>query len=211
MTVRRVLQACGASFAAGLLIGAAAPGPEPLAVAGQTDWAPRAFKLFCHRMPQECLPGKGEPSFDATPARLHELEAVNRAVNRRIEAATDFDVYGVSEHWALPATQGDCEDYALLKRHILIEKGWPVGSVLLTVVRDRKGQGHTVLTVRTGREDQILDNTVDELRTWAQTPYLYVWRQSENDPKVWVGLWGVATDTGAGLEDCEGDVSCVMP
>ena len=60
----------------------------------------------------------------------------------------------------MPRTKGDCEDYALLKRHTLIRKGWPVGSLLLTVVRDEKGEGHAVLTARTKQGDFILDNKI---------------------------------------------------
>ncbi len=44
---------------------------------------------------------------------------------------------------------GDCEDYALLKRKMLMQAGWPREALLMTVVRDKKGEGHAVLTVKT--------------------------------------------------------------
>ncbi len=59
---------------------------------------------------------------------------------------------------AYPPTAGDCEDIALLKRRDLIEKGWPVGALLMTVVRQANGEGHAVLTVLTDRGDLVLDN-----------------------------------------------------
>jgi len=90
--------------------------------------------------------------------------------------------------WTLPTTRGDCEDYQLLKRHRLMQSGWPSGALLMTVVRDEKNEGHAVLTARTTQGDFILDNKIDIVRLWNQTPYHYVMRQSYMDPKVWVSL-----------------------
>ena len=53
---------------------------------------------------------------------------------------------------------GDCEDYVLLKRKMLIDAGWPREALLITVVRDRKGEGHAVLTVKTDKGELVLDN-----------------------------------------------------
>jgi predicted transglutaminase-like cysteine proteinase len=99
-----------------------------------------------------------------------------------------LEVYGVAEYWTLPTTRGDCEDYQLLKRHRLIERGWPSSSLLMTVVRDEKNEGHAVLTARTTQGDFVLDNKVDVVRLWNQTPYHFVMRQSYLNPKVWVSL-----------------------
>ena len=43
-------------------------------------------------------------------------------------------------------------------------RGWPASSLLMTVVRDEKGEGHAVLTARTVQGDFILDNKVDEVK-----------------------------------------------
>jgi predicted transglutaminase-like cysteine proteinase len=150
---------------------------------------PHGFVRFCEEMPKECGADHGqEARFDASAARLKELDDINRMVNHAITPATDLEVYGVNEWWTLPTTRGDCEDYALLKRHDLIGKGWPVSSMLMTVVRDEKGEGHAVLTARTVQGDYILDNKTDEIRTWNKTPYDYVMRQSYLNPRVWVAL-----------------------
>jgi predicted transglutaminase-like cysteine proteinase len=58
----------------------------------------------------------------------------------------------------------------------------------MTVVRDERGEGHAVLTVRTSQGDYILDNKIDELRLWNHTDYEFVMRQSYVDPRVWVSL-----------------------
>ena len=86
---------------------------------------PYGFVHFCARVPQECKQGPlEEQRFSATPARLSELDAINRAVNREIEPATDMEIYGVAEYWTIPTTRGDCEDYALLKRKRLLARGF---------------------------------------------------------------------------------------
>ncbi len=66
--------------------------------------------------------------------------------------------------------------------------GWPVSALLMTVVRDEKGEGHAVLTARTMQGDFILDNKFEDVRLWSQTPYEYVMRQSYINPHVWVAL-----------------------
>ena len=150
---------------------------------------PYGFIRFCEAVPGECAGhASNDARFDATPERLSELDDVNRTVNSEIEPATDMEVYGVAEYWTLPTTRGDCEDFALLKRHNLMERGWPASSLLMTVVRDEKNEGHAVLTARTSQGDFVLDNKVEAVKLWAQTPYHYVMRQSYIDPKVWVSL-----------------------
>jgi len=150
---------------------------------------PHGFVRFCEAVPRECTPDKRQENrFNASAEQLRELDDVNRAVNRAVAPATDLEIYGVNEYWTLPRSKGDCEDYALLKRQKLIGKGWPVSSLLMTVVRDEKGEGHAVLTARTMQGDFILDNKIEDVRLWSQTPYEYVMRQSYINPRVWVAL-----------------------
>jgi predicted transglutaminase-like cysteine proteinase len=162
--------------------------PEFMRVYGSSQ-PPYGFVRFCEANPTECIQtSTSDDRFEATPERLSELDDVNRTVNHEIEPATDMEIYGVPEYWTLPTSRGDCEDYALLKRHRLIQRGWPSGALLMTVVRDEKNDGHAVLTARTSQGDFILDNKIDVVRLWNQTPYHYVMRQSYMDPKVWVSL-----------------------
>jgi predicted transglutaminase-like cysteine proteinase len=150
---------------------------------------PYGFVRFCEVQPDECSATvTGDTRFRATPEKLSELDEVNRAVNHEIEPATDMEIYGVNELWTLPTTRGDCEDFALMKRHRLIARGWPSNALLMTVVRDEKNEGHAILTARTSQGDFVLDNKVEAVRLWNQTPYHYVMRQSYIDPKVWVSL-----------------------
>lgn len=150
---------------------------------------PYGYVRFCESFSRECQGGPLEESrFDARGARFAELDQINREINKRIEPATDLEIYGETEVWTLPKTRGDCEDYALLKRHVLMQRGWPASSLLMTVVRDEKGEGHAVLTARTLQGDFVLDNKTDDIRPWHKVPYAYVMRQSYIDPNVWVSL-----------------------
>lgn len=150
---------------------------------------PYGFVRFCEVETKACSrEGAINSRFEPTVERLSELDEINRMINREIAPATDLEVYGVSEYWTLPVSRGDCEDYALLKQRVLLERGWPKSALLLTVVRDEKGEGHAVLTVRTSQGDYMLDNKVDEVLLWNKTGYQLVMRQSYIDPRVWVSL-----------------------
>lgn len=151
---------------------------------------PYAFWRMCEEFPSQCTRGRTvDDRFEATGERMVELAAINRYVNATIEPITDIELYGVSDYWTLPTRgRGDCEDYALQKRKMLIEAGWPASALLITVVRDERMEGHAILTARTQQGDYILDNKNDEIKLWSRTGYRYVMRQSFIDPKSWVAL-----------------------
>ena len=56
------------------------------------------------------------------------------------------------------------------------------------MVRDRNGDGHAVLTVKTDKGEFILDNQNTEILLWSETGYHFVKRQSQSDPNNWVAL-----------------------
>ena len=98
---------------------------------------------------------------------------------------TDMDHWGVVEKWSYPDDgKGDCEDYVLLKRRMLMQAGWPREALLITVVRDKKGDGHAVLTVKTDKGDFILDNQEETSLLWSETGYRFVKRQSQSNPNA---------------------------
>ncbi len=76
----------------------------------------------------------------------------------------------------------------LLKQKMLIDAGWSRKVLLITVVRDRKGEAHAVLTVKTNLGDFILDSVEDEILLWNKTGYRFVMRQSQFDQKVWLSI-----------------------
>ncbi len=150
---------------------------------------PIGHALFCQQFAAEC---KIRSRNDAPPAltkkRWSDLVTVNSYANKTVQPVTDQDYYGVEEHWTYPRTFGDCEDYALLKRYMLMQRGWPVSSLLITVVRQPNGDGHAVLTVRTDRGDFVLDNLENEIERWDRTPYKFLKRQSVTNSGAWSSI-----------------------
>ena len=151
---------------------------------------PIGYVSFCRENRTECRPGRRfADRIQLTAAKFQEIEDVNRTVNTTVAPVTDLELYGQPELWTYPtANKGDCEDYVLLKRHMLIERGFPESTLLITVVRDENNEGHAVLTVRTDKGDFVLDNKRRDVMRWAETPYTFVKRQSERNPLVWISL-----------------------
>ncbi len=150
---------------------------------------PIGFVQFCKTAPQDCGGTLGEAvRVVMNKDRWGDLNTVNLKANETVEAVMDIDLYNVEEYWTYPGTQGDCEDYVLLKRKKLMMMGWPSETLLITVLRDENNEGHAVLTVSTDKGDFILDNRRDEILPWSATDYTYYKRQSQSNPWRWVSL-----------------------
>jgi predicted transglutaminase-like cysteine proteinase len=184
----------GIALSAGLAVFlglVAARAEQPIFVAvGSVTRPPIGWAEFCGAQPAECqVPASAPRDIVLTPRVWKELVRVNKWVNETIKPITDLEHWGVVEKWSYPDDgYGDCEDYVLLKRRMLIEAGWPREALLITVVRDKKGEGHAVLTVKTDRGEFILDNQHPEVLPWTETGYRFVKRQSQSDPNIWVSL-----------------------
>jgi predicted transglutaminase-like cysteine proteinase len=152
--------------------------------------APIGWIEFCAANGAECAAMPSAPrDIVLTATAFQDLESINRYVNGNIKPLTDLDHWGTIEKWSYPDDgYGDCEDYVLLKRRLLLQAGWPREALLITVVRDRKDEGHAVLTVKTDRGEYILDNQAEDVVQWFETGYRFVKRQSQKDPNVWVSL-----------------------
>ncbi len=145
---------------------------------------------FCRRQGQNCTVAKArsqEVRLDGNTWNV--MVEVNRSINAAIDPVTDMDHWGVADRWDFPTDgRGDCEDYVLLKRKVLMERGFPRQALLVTVVIDGNGDGHAVLTVKSDHGDFVLDNMRDDVRAWVRTGYRFVKRQSQEDPNRWVAL-----------------------
>ena len=157
---------------------------------GHGSSAPIGYTRFCAENAHECAPSGPLTAMVRLDARRRaELERANTSVNAGIEPATDLDHYGETERWTYPDDgRGDCEDYVLEKRRLLLNLGWPASVLLITVVRDQNGDGHAVLTVVTEQGDLVLDNQEEKILPWSETGYRYVKRQSQANPARWVSL-----------------------
>ena len=157
---------------------------------GDVTRPPIGWVEFCVEYKGECDTKPAQPRDVVLSQRAwNDLVKVNDWVNETIKPMTDLEHWGVVERWNYPDDgYGDCEDYVLLKRKRLMKAGWPREALLITVVRDKKGDGHAVLTVKTDRGEFILDNQENEILAWNKTGYRFVKRQSQSDQNVWVSL-----------------------
>jgi predicted transglutaminase-like cysteine proteinase len=157
-------------------------------VTGQTS-IPIGHADFCKRYPTECMANPTVvEDVHLAASNWQQLLDINTQMNTTIVPETDQQLYHVAEYWTYPHGYGDCEDIALAKRRRLIEDGWPVSDLLMTVARENDGEGHAVLMVRTDRGDLILDNQDSVIRDWKDSPYHFLKRQSQANAGEWVGI-----------------------
>jgi predicted transglutaminase-like cysteine proteinase len=148
-----------------------------------------AWSEFCERSPGECAINPAEPATINLDERVwNAIVAINKHVNAAVSPQEDIDHWGVIDRWDYPDDgYGDCEDYQILKRRLLVEAGLPRRALRMVVVLDELGAGHAVMAVRTEQGDFILDNKRDAVLPWHQTGYVYI--KSEGDTSLaWVSL-----------------------
>jgi predicted transglutaminase-like cysteine proteinase len=155
----------------------------------EATMAPMAYTMFCIRYAAECASPKQRLVFRGgatrmTRARMAELVQVNAGVNRSIVPVRN--TRGLAgEEWLIGPSQGDCNDYAVTKRHELIARGWPMRNLLLSEVVTSWGEHHLVLVVRTKDGDIVLDNMAAQIRSWSKAPYRWVRMQTSENPSHW--------------------------
>lgn len=162
---------------------------SPSMLTGGLTSQPIGHYEFCQKYSDEC----SQRSKMTAPPKVTEygwklIHDINSEVNNSIIAMTDLEIYGRDEVWDYPTEVGDCEDFVLMKRKKLIEKGFSTQDLLITVVRKPDGEGHAVLTVRTSEGDFILDNLEDEVKLWTKTDYSYLKRQASFNTGRWITI-----------------------
>ena len=112
-----------------ILIGLNAPaqaaGETLYASLGDTTRSPIGWVEFCADNPVDCRGRASQPrDIVMSQTAWRDLVRVNKWVNESIKPITDMDHWGTIEKWSLPTDgYGDCEDYVLLKRKMLIDAG----------------------------------------------------------------------------------------
>lgn len=184
-----VISVCLLSSSASAALASNAPAASFTPV-GEPTSTPYGWADFCRRYQGECDGAPLEPvDIVSVPKTMKEIERVNKWVNAHVTPVTDMEHWGVVDQWDYPTDgRGDCEDFALMKRKILLEEGFPRQALLMTVVKDSGNEGHAILTVKTSGGDFVLDNLASDMKPWDKTPYRFVKRQSQSDQNVWVQL-----------------------
>ena len=162
----------------------------PPSQAGRDARAPSGYLDFCDRNPGECLAHAEQPDrIKFTRELWDKLEKVNLVVNTTIKPEDDQEHYGVNEFWTVPVDgEGDCEDYVLAKRKMLVLLGLPEAALRITVVLDKGIVRHAVLTVVTDKGDYVLDSLKDDILTTDQADYVFVERQDRASGTGWIAL-----------------------
>ncbi|WP_052954815.1 transglutaminase-like cysteine peptidase [Microvirga vignae] len=112
-------------------------------------------------------------------------------MNSTIVEVAYLEQYGRGDVWTLPMSgRGDCEDLALLKCKMLIERGWPTSALSVTVGATVQGVAHAVLTVSTVQGQLVLDNLNSSILRPSQTGHRYFARQSD---RGWISASGERT------------------
>ncbi len=187
---------CAALFGSERAAEAGALPSASYAETGSRTSVPYGWVDFCNRYAPEC-DGPTLPALDVdlTAKTFAEVDRVNRRVNATIVPVTDMDHWNVVDRWDYPLDgKGDCEDFALLKRKILISAGYPRQALLITVVKDKQGDGHAILTLKTSRGEFVLDNLSDRVKPWNDTGYKFVKRQSQENPNTWISIIPSSSD-----------------
>lgn len=152
--------------------------------------APMAHAMFCVKYPRDCevrkIAFRGR-KLEMTPQRLADLNAVNMMVNRGI--SPERNLFGITaEKWIIAPVSGDCNDYAVTKRHELLARGWPSRALLLAEVAIPSGEHHLIVVVRTAEGDFVLDNLNANIKPWSKLPYHWVRMQAPFNPKFWTTI-----------------------
>lgn len=156
--------------------------------------APPGFDDACQRYAWLCHAAVGSlrPISDAELLAL--AGSINQRVNRAIAQLDDRRNYGVAEYWTLPDNgRGDCEDLALLKMKLLLERGVDARLLLMAVVLDHRGDNHAVLLLRLNSEDVMLDSLTDGIAPWSRSGYTFLAKQTSGDKARWGALLSMAS------------------
>jgi predicted transglutaminase-like cysteine proteinase len=160
---------------------------------GRPTLPPVAYTLFCLHYEAEC---RSSRLFRGGPVRLTEkrwadLQEINRGINMAI-APVRNERGLAGEEWIINPDHGDCNDYAVSKRHGLLQRGWPARALLLSEVVVGSGEHHLVLLVRTRSGDFVLDNLTPRIRLWSRVQYRWVRAQAPGHGRLWATIAGKA-------------------
>jgi predicted transglutaminase-like cysteine proteinase len=148
--------------------------------------APFQHVRFCLHYPSDCKSDPSESERVELSAETSEmLKRVNHGVNASIIPTLKNYGSNLGDGWTIGPDTGDCNDYAVTKRHELLESGLPAKALRLSVVMTTSGIGHLVLVVATTKGDFVMDNLTEAIRHWQSTDYHWLKIQSVTDAKLW--------------------------
>jgi predicted transglutaminase-like cysteine proteinase len=113
-----------------------------ITVGARTQSPPIGWVQFCQTYLGECDTKRLPPHDVALSAKAwSDLNRANLWANRNVKPETDMDHYGMIQWWRYSddGAVAVCHSYALLKRRVLMQAGWPRQALLMTIVREADG------------------------------------------------------------------------
>jgi predicted transglutaminase-like cysteine proteinase len=148
--------------------------------------APFQHVRFCLRYPADCKPNAAQNArIEFNSETIELIKRVNSSVNRAIAPRNKNYEITLRDGWTIAPPSGDCNDYAVTKRHELLKNGFPSSALLLSVIQTPSGVGHLVLIVATTRQEIVMDNLTDAVLPWQATSYRWLKIQSAINPRNW--------------------------
>ena len=164
--------------------------------------APFQHIRFCLRYPSDCKTNPTENErIDLNAETSELLKRVNHSVNMSIIPTPKSYGPNLGDGWTIAPDMGDCNDYAVTKRHELLESGLPSKALRLAVVKTASGIGHLILVVVTTKGDIVLDNLTEVIRPWQSTDYHWLKIQSATDAKFWYEIKAPTVGPSASLAE----------
>lgn len=157
---------------------------------GGVSKTPFGHYEYCKRGGRHCGSQSAVAPAKMSESRWAKVRLINTAVNKQIKPVLDINSRGVNEYWEIPKTQGDCEDFALLKRSRMMAAGFKGSQLPLTKVRLPNGQAHIVLVVRTNQGDYMLDNLSNRVQPVSKVRYRFLSMQASNNANNWLTIRG---------------------
>jgi predicted transglutaminase-like cysteine proteinase len=167
-------------------------------IAKEADFAEDIAVSSASRLDQHLMQVADDNKYETTDLPLpvanevtwQLLVSVNADVNKRVRSISDILHYGVEDYWELPfeggGDAGDCEDYALQKRQLLMSFHVPMSALAIAIVKTSWNEPHAVLVVRTDMGAYVLDNLTSAIKPWRDAKYTWVKWQSSFNPDIWV-------------------------
>jgi predicted transglutaminase-like cysteine proteinase len=148
--------------------------------------APFQHVRFCLRYPSDCKSDSTENErIDLNAETSELLKRVNQSVNMSITPTVKSYGSNLGDGWTIAPDMGDCNDFAVTKRHELLNSGLSSKALRLSVVKTASGIGHLVLVVVTTKGEIVLDNLTETIRPWQSTDYHWLKIQSASNSKFW--------------------------
>lgn len=145
---------------------------------------PKQYLNYLERYPNDISEGSKTP-LELLPYDWYNLSEINDLINYSTQYRPDTeDDHVGADYWELAGSQGDCEDFALIKRKHLVELGIPRANLPLAVAVTETGIWHAVLAVVTTRGVYILDNRRSAIIGWEECKYTQ-WRLELSNTSKW--------------------------